>query len=281
MKKLIMTLAMLSTLLLPATAASASTKLPTVTIPGTPKTVVLTAKGDGPVNTRQFVVPSSVPYWQVNWSYNCHPSGSTGNFNFAVNTPIGSDSNDYDTPNQLGWAGASAQRYTDHGTFWLEVQTEQGCVWSVQVITGPSSAVSLTFDQAWTGLTYNNPTSNGIAVPVQVRVTIHNDGPTVVAPGTIDYQLMYGKTVWATTPTDNPTLYQCSPSLSLKLVYTTIPAGGSLSGCLVFQIPRTVITGQLKVQFAHGHGITRLAWIMDGKTHYVPISHSLPFSAEI
>lgn len=278
MKKIFVALATLASIVLPATAASASTtKHPTVTIPGTPKTVVLTAKGDGPVNTRQFVVPSSAPYWQVNWSYNCHPSGSIGNFDWQVNTPIGSDLNLDFGPNQLGWAGASAERYSDHGTFWLAVQAGQGCVWSIQVITGPSSAVSLTLDQAWTALSYTNPTANRIAIPVQVRVTIHNDGPTVVAPGTIDYQLVYGKTVWATTPAANPTLYQCSPSLSWKLVVnTTVPAGSSLSGCLVFQVPRKVITGPVVVQFAHGHGATRLAWIVDGKTHYLPISRSVP-----
>ena len=92
-----------------------------------PRPVTYSLKGNGPDDTNVFTVPASAPWWQVNWSYNCHPSGSTSIFDWAVNTSTGADYND-SAPNQLGWGFTAAERYADHGTFYLDINTDPGCV---------------------------------------------------------------------------------------------------------------------------------------------------------
>ena len=99
-----------------------------------PPRVAYSGKGNGPGDTQMFTIPASAPYWQVDWSYNCHPSGQQGTFDYTVETPIGQDTTDYITPNQAGWGYTAANRYYDHGTFYLSVNADVGCVWSVQVV---------------------------------------------------------------------------------------------------------------------------------------------------
>jgi hypothetical protein len=99
-------------------------------------TVVYSDKGNGPNETHLFAVRASAPWWQVNWSYNCHPSGSANSSDWAVYTPIRLDVFD-NGADQIGWGFTAATRYYDHGTFYLDINTMPGCVWTIQVITPP------------------------------------------------------------------------------------------------------------------------------------------------
>ena len=147
-----------------------------MTVHGQPAVTVDTTKGNGAGNTAKFTVAASAAYWQVNWSYNCHPSGSQGSFDYTVETPIGQDTTDYMTPNQLGWGYTAADRYYDHGTFYLSVNADQGCIWSLQVVVPPTPTYSVRLDHAW-ALEWSNGNNSTFPIQVEVAFTNHSTAP--------------------------------------------------------------------------------------------------------
>lgn len=265
---------------MPATAAAASTATApsVITVRGRPATAVATTKGDGGGDTPMFTIPADASYWQANWSYNCHPGGQQGSFDWAVNTPTGTDSNDYVTPNQLGWGYSAAERYYDHGTFYLAINADQGCVWSVQVVVPPTPTYMVSVDQTWRALNWSSPAYHPGTRPFEVRVTFHNDGPGAVtlsdttAAGLRLTVSSVGHATWVGRPDLSADTYQCAGSdlaTQLEEPHAVRPSG-SLTGCVVFGVPTSVLDAAQVTD-----GLMTMGWSADGKTYGLKLSSAL------
>ena len=225
----------------PPASASSSFAHPPVTVQGSPKTGVLSDKGTSDGNTKMFKIPSSAPYWQVDWSYNCHPAHQQGLFDWSVRTPTGDDNNDIQSPNQLGWGYTAAQRYFDHGTFYLSIVADQGCVWSVQVITPSTPTYTVHVDQQWWFLQWTTKARAAVTIPVQLKVTFTNKGPgALTLRDDLSVAAMTaGDAIWTGQPDQTAHLYQCNQDLATELAGGhTIAPGRVLTGCAVFDWPK-------------------------------------------
>ena len=261
--------ALAAALSLPAVPASAGT-LPgvgaTMTVHGQPAVTVDTTKGNGAGNTAKFTVAASAAYWQVNWSYNCHPSGSQGSFDYTVETPIGQDTTDYMTPNQLGWGYTAADRYYDHGTFYLSVNADQGCIWSLQVVVPPTPTYSVRLDHAW-ALEWSNGNNSTFPIQVEVTFTNHSTAPIPNEPNALTLAVEQ----WRGQPDAIADTYECQGYGNLTNAFESAAISGvllnpgrSLTGCAVFAMPASLWTPHDGIR----DGTVHLWWAPPGQKSY-------------
>jgi hypothetical protein len=88
--------------------------------------VLLDKSGSGINQTAKFTAGGD---WEIDWSYDCTKFGSNGNFIITVYNGDGTPSGI--AANQLGAKGADVSNQHQHGTFYLEMNSE--CDWHVIV----------------------------------------------------------------------------------------------------------------------------------------------------
>ena len=89
---------------------------------------LITAHGTGILTTRWFHAP---PDWQITWSYDCRPTGETGNF--IVNVYGSGNSLVDGAVNELDWRGSGSTYEHQGGRVYLNV--DSGCRWKLRAHT--------------------------------------------------------------------------------------------------------------------------------------------------
>lgn len=89
--------------------------------------LVMYSIGTDTHQTRLFRVIGSE--WRIAWQYNCHSSGSRGNFAVEVHSRSG-ELQDL-AANVIGWSGHSTEYLHRGGIFYLDISSE--CAWQVRI----------------------------------------------------------------------------------------------------------------------------------------------------
>jgi hypothetical protein len=102
-------------------------------------TTIFSQQGQGNQTTGLFTVPSGTRQWDLAWSFDCPPGSSNpagfglGNFSLQVYKGASKDSKDPGATGS-GASGQGAQRYSDSGTFSVQVGALLYCTWTLSAV---------------------------------------------------------------------------------------------------------------------------------------------------